>query len=289
MTRINQPADYGLSIISHDCLDGKVPCLLVEPDGVAGPGYRGRTLRQQLTERGVDLPAYGRVQGVVVLLHGRKGRKEDLIPVAERFVAAGYRCIIPDLPGHGDSPLSAMSFGSSAFERQLPAKVLEEMRATFGLPDEPAALWGMSMGGAFAVNAAGESAQDWDAMIVVSSFARLDDVMESLVPERWRPLFPALLALLNVERGLRLQPTPRSMSPERVAASLQLPTMVVHGDRDNYVSLQQGRNLYSALASQDKKWVTVPNGGHRSVLSTSMPVYAEMSEWLLRKASSEQE
>ena len=281
MQRINNPADYGLSIISHDCLDGQVPCLLVEPDGLAGTGRRGKILRQQLAEKGVGLPAYGRIQGVIVLLHGRNGRKEDLLPIAERFVAAGFRCVIPDLPAHGDSPLDSMSFGSSEFERQLPAKVLEDMRNEFGLPDEPAALWGMSMGGAFAVNAAGEASADWDAMMVVSSFANLEGVLESQIPEPWRPLFPALLSLLELERSLQQRPSIRSIRPQQVAQNVKLPTLLVHGNQDTFVTMQQGRSLYAALGSSDRKWLTVPKAGHRNVLSTSMPLYAEMSEWLL--------
>lgn len=280
MKRINNPADFGLSIISHDCLDGQVPCLLVEPDALAGASRRGKKLRQQLSEKGAKLPAYGRTQGIIVLLHGRKGRKEDLLPVAERFVAAGFRCVLPDLPAHGDSPLQSMSFGSSDFERQLPAKVLEDIRNEFGLPDEPAALWGMSMGGAFAVNAAGEASSDWDAMMVVSSFASLEGVLESQIPEPWKPVFPALLSLLDIERNLQQRPTIRSIRPRQVAQHVKLPTLLVHGNQDNFVSIQQGQDLYAALGSRNRKWLTVPGAGHRNVLATSMPLYSEMSDWL---------
>ena len=146
MKQINNPEDFGLSISSYDCLEGQVPCLLVEPDGIAGAGKRGKLLRQQLAAKRVELTAYGQVRGIVVLLHGRNGRKEDLLPVAERFVAAGFRCVLLDLPAHGDSPIESMSFGSSEFERQIPRRVLTEVKSQFGLPDEPAVLWGLSMG-----------------------------------------------------------------------------------------------------------------------------------------------
>lgn len=285
MKRINQPADYGLSIISHDCLDGQVPCLLVEPDGLSGAGKRGKILRQQLTNKGHNLPAYGRVQGVIVLLHGRKGRKEDLLPVAERFVAVGFRCVIPDLPAHGDSPMNAMSFGNSVFEKQLPSKVLEEIRDEFGLPDEPAALWGMSMGGAFAVNAAGETSSDWDAMMIVSSFANLDSVLESHIPKPWRALYPAIVSLLDIERSLQQQPKVSAIRPRQSAQRAKLPTLFAHGKQDQFVTMQQGQRLYTALASKDKQWLTVPEAGHGNVLATSMPLYAEMSDWLLQRMS----
>ncbi|PWQ97951.1 alpha/beta hydrolase [Leucothrix arctica] len=281
MQRVNDPTEYGLTVRQHDCLDGKAPCLLVEPDALAGPNYRGKLLREQLAERGVKLPAYGRVQGTIVLLHGRNGRKESLLAVAERFVAAGFRSIIVDLPGHGSSPLRAMSFGQSDFEKQLPKRVLQEVRSHFGLPDEPAVLWGMSMGGAYAVNAASDAAEDWDALVVVSSFAQLDEVLEAQLPMRWKPVFDYLLPLLDVEQWLRRRPVPSAIRPAENAIKVTTPSLVVHGGRDYYVAQEQGERLYSALGSAQKKWLIVPNGGHRSVLATSMPVYAEMTEWLL--------
>jgi len=281
MLRLDNPAEYGLSIRSHACLDGKVPCLLVEPDALAGAAYRGQILRQQLAEKGIKLPAYGRVQGTVLLLHGRNGRKEDLLPVAERLVAAGFRTILVDLPAHGESPLAAMSFGQSDFERALPKRVLQDVRTHFGLPDEPAILWGTSMGGAFAVSAASEADSGFDGTVVLSSFAALEEVLEDQLPHYWKPLFSYLAPMLGVERWMSNLPTPRSIRPEKNAQKVTVPTLVVHGDSDYYVAPQQGRRVYSALSSDKKHWISVPYGGHRNVLATSMPVYAEITEWLL--------
>ncbi len=280
MKRINNPEDFGLSISSYDCLEGQVPCLLVEPDGIAGAGKRGKLLRQQLVAKRVELTAYGQVRGIVVLLHGRNGRKEDLLPVAERFVAAGFRCVLLDLPAHGDSPIESMSFGSSEFERQIPRRVLTEVKSQFGLPDEPAVLWGLSMGGAFAVNAASEPNSDWDAVMVVSSFASLEGVLESQVSERWRPLVPLLLSLLDIERSLQHMPSISSIQPKVAAHKITIPSLTVHGDQDHFVSTQQGYELYKSIESKDKKWLTVKGASHSNVLGTTMPLYAEMNEWL---------
>ena len=285
MQRINNPDHYGLSIKSHGCLEGLVPCLLVEPDGIAGAGKRGKILRQQLTAKGVELPAYGQVRGIIVLLHGRNGRKEDLLPVAERFVAAGFRCVLIDLPAHGDSPIESMSFGSSEFERKMPRRVLLEIKSQYGLPDEPAVLWGLSMGGAFAVNAASEPNSDWNAMMVVSSFASLESVLESQVSQQWRPLFPALLSILDIERRLHSQPVINSIQPKAITHKITLPSLIVHGDQDHFVSAQQGQELYQSIVSKDKKWLTVKGAGHHNVLRTAMPLYAEMNEWLARVLS----
>ena len=281
MQRLNFPAEFGLTIRNHVCLKGKVPCLLVEPDALAGASRRGQTLRKQLAEKGVALPAYGRVQGTILLFHGRNGRKEDLLPVAERFVAAGFRSILVDLPAHGESPLSTMSFGQSDFERSLPQQVLQDVRSHFGLPEEPAILWGLSMGGAFTLSAASDTESGFDAAIVLSSFATLEEVLDAQIPAKWKTLFAYLAPMLGLERWLLNRPMPSEIQPERNAKKVTIPTLVVHGDRDYYVSPQQGQRLYAALQSDQKHWINVPNGGHRNVLATPMPVYAEMAEWLL--------
>jgi carboxylesterase len=40
----------------------------------------------------------------VLLLHGLTGSTFEMLPVAERLGRAGYRCLVPLLPGHGGSP-----------------------------------------------------------------------------------------------------------------------------------------------------------------------------------------
>ena len=283
LERLQQPRAFGLRIRAHACLDGQAPCLLVEPDAGAGPGPRGSTLRRQLTDKGIRLPDYGEMRGTLVLLHGRNGRKESLLAVAERFVAAGFRCLIPDLPGHGESPLPAMSFGSSHFERTLPQRVLADARQHFGLPTEPVGLWGLSMGGAVAVSAASHASQPFQVLIVTSSFARLDQVMLGQLEPKWQAPASLLLPFLDLDRWLLGAPGVSRMVPERWAARVHQPVLVVHGERDRYVPLQQGQALYDALASPCKRWLTVLGGGHANVLATGMPRYAEMSAWLLQQ------
>ena len=285
MDRLTNPAEYGLIIRSHQCLEGTTPCLLVEPDAIAGVGERGKRVRQQLAEKHFDLPAYGRVKGIVVLLHGRKGRKEDLLPVAERFVAVGFRCLLLDMPAHGDSKIDSMSFGKSQFERDLPEQALKEVKHYFGLPDEPSVLWGMSMGGAFAISAASKQSADWDAMMIISSFSSLAEVLKKQIPERWQAAVSALIPLLDLERKLRGLPKITPIQPQRWAASVTVPSLLVHGERDTYVTPEQGRKLYSAIAHNNKQWITVPSASHSNVLATSMPLYSEMSAWLLKQLS----
>ncbi len=282
LERLQHPAIFGLRIRSRVGLQGDVPYLLVEPDAQAGVGERGRKFRQQVAVKQLALPAYGAMQGTIVLLHGRNIRKEDLLPVAERFVAAGFCCLIPDLPGHGESPLAAMAFGGSPFERSLPRLIVADAREHFALPTDPTALWGISMGGAVAVSAASESPHSWNALVVVSSFDALLPVMDRQVPTKWKPAAALAYPLLDTMQWLRHRPTISTMQPRQWARQVKIPTLVVHGDRDAYIPIVQGRHLYDAIASTEKRWVTVPGGGHANVLGTAMLLYAEMGGWLLQ-------
>ena len=285
LQRLNNPAEFGLRIRQHTCIDGKVPCILVEPDTDAGPGKRGAVLREQMAERGIKLPPYGETRATLVMLHGRNGRKERLLAVAERFAAVGFRCLIADLPAHGESKIERLSFGGSEFERQLPARVLADMKQHFNLPDEPLALWGMSMGGAFAVSAASAHDAPWKALIVVSSFAALDEVLVDYLPPKYTRYAKEIIALLDTVRWLQGKPAVSDIRPEQWAQQVSIPTLAVHGDYDVFVSIEQGERLFNSVNSETKQWIAVPDAGHRNVLSTPMQVYATMSEWLLEVLS----
>lgn len=45
----------------------------------------------------------------VIILHGITGGKDDMLVLAERYVALGYHVYCPDLPGHGDSAMIHVS------------------------------------------------------------------------------------------------------------------------------------------------------------------------------------
>lgn len=280
---LGDPRGHGLRIREHGCMDGLTPCLLVEPAEDAAPGRRGMLLRQQLISDGMTLPAYGEARGIVVLLHGRNGRKEDLLPVAERFIAAGLRCAIPDLPAHGDSRIETTGFGAAPGEAELPRRVLEDLRKAYGLPREPAALWGMSMGGAYAVRAASAEPQAWSGLVVVSSFESLDPVVDRQLRRTLGPLAMPFRALLDGIDRARGTVDIAAVQPREWARQVRSPALVVHGTKDPLIPAQSGRELFEALASRDKQWLDVPGGAHDRVLVTEMPLYAQMSRWLVER------
>lgn len=274
------PTARGVTLSRFTASDG-TPCLVCTPLPDGTTGERGEKIRQQLTARSITLPPAGKTIGTIVLLHGRKGRKEDYLPIAERLCASGFRCIIPDLPAHGEHPTATVTYGVR--EVGLPSRVLAEAAEKFKFDPQPAGLLGMSMGGSVAVHSAALPDAPWKSLVVICSFDSFPKVIESqaslYIGTALGPLWATgTAAVYQHKTGLPLS----AIQPRDHAASITIPTLVAHGTGDKVSSLACGRCLFEAFpATTPKKWIEIPDAGHDNVLVTAYPIYADIAEWML--------
>ena len=276
------PAAHGVSIQPFDAAGG-TPCFLVEPLAEGPPGARGQKVREQLLKQpGLELSPPGKVIGTLVLLHGRKGRKEDYLPVAERFCAVGYRCVLADLPAHGDNRSPVAGYGLR--ENDLPARLLDEAAERFHFAPAPAGLMGMSMGGAVAIQAAAKQPLRWSALAVVSTFDTLENAVHrqaaghagSFLGSLWQA---GSAQVFRWKTGIALDAI-RSVDQ---VPSLTMPTLVAHGTADSVIPIECGRALFAALPpGLEKQWVEIPGANHDNVLITDFPIYATIAAWMVR-------
>jgi alpha-beta hydrolase superfamily lysophospholipase len=278
---LRTPGNHGMTISAFRLADA-TPVLLCRPQPDPHFGDRGTKLRQQLAARHLPLAAGGTENGAtLVLLHGRRGRKEDNLPIAERFCAAGFRCILLDLPAHGDHPRIRATYGLE--EAALPLQALQQTADHFHFQPGPSGLWGISMGGSVAVHAAAINPSPWKALVVVASFDALEPVIRRQCDQRVSPWFgPAFFATLSPFIAWQSSHSLSEIQPARHASLIHIPTLIAHGDDDPVIPSQAARRLFDALASPQKKWINVGSGTHGNVLITPHPLYADMTQWLLR-------
>ncbi len=277
---------HGLLIRSFAIADGEwkgTPCLVCEPARAPGLAEKGNKLRTQLAAEGISLKPWGEIIGSLVLLHGHTGRKEDHLPVAERLCAAGFRCVLPDLPGHGDHPVKFAAFGFR--EASLPAAALSSAATAFQFDPEPAGIFGISQGGAIALQAAAADPRRWIAVAELSSFAALDDVIENQARNYfgplWRPARQTVSALVKWRAGY----DPASIRPRDAAAKLDsMRVLIGHGDQDTFVPPSQAKVLFAAVPAAEKQFLSVAGAGHSTVLITSQPVYATLAKFFTTAA-----
>jgi pimeloyl-ACP methyl ester carboxylesterase len=227
------------------------------------------------------LPPPGQIIGTLVLVHGRKGRKEDYLLIGERLCAAGFRCLLPDMPAHGEHPAPTITFGLR--EADLPAKVLDEAASQFAFSEQPAGLLGMSMGGAVSMHAAALPNRPWKTLVIISSFDRLETAIQKNVADRIGTTLGSLWRhaagwIYEWRTGVSLSRI-RSDLP---ASTLTLPTLIAHGTADRVIPLESGRRLFASLpADLEKQWIEVPGADHHNVLITDFPIYATIARWML--------
>jgi pimeloyl-ACP methyl ester carboxylesterase len=276
------PEAHGMRITRDAASGGEFPYLLVEPDSSTGPAARGSRVREQITALGLQPPPFGEVIGTLVLLHGRTGRKDAMLAIAERFCAAGFRCVIPDLPAQGESSITVQTFGARSFESALPSVVLMDAATKFDFAPAPAGVFGMSMGGAYAVSAASKHPEKWRALVLLSTFDSLPLVIRARARRLVGPF--SLLCVPLVERVAQRRSgvCPAEIVPAQWATAISAPTMVVHGTVDPLFPPELGKRLYEAIGSREKRWLEVEGGSHDRVLTTPMPLYATMSAWFLQ-------
>lgn len=268
-----EPAEHGLEISSHIAADG-TPYLICQPGPFAST--KGRLLRKQLAARGLtDLQPKATA---LLLLHGHGGRKEDHLPIAERFCAVGFTCILPDLPAHGESPLPEATFGRK--EIPLLQELLDGIPAELAVPRQTA-LFGISQGGAIALQLASHQRERCQAVASLSAFANLGEVMEHSAQRR-SALHAGLLPAVTLSLTLQHHLQPSDISPEIAARGITAPTLIVHGAEDQFIPASHAQRIYQQLGSSQKRLRMIPGAGHSDVLVKGVEVYADLAEFFLR-------
>jgi len=219
---------------------------------------------------------------MVVFLHGRGGRKEDILSLAQRFVAGGYRCVVYDARAHGTSGGFACTYGhhetrdlSSVLDR-----VTEILKIRDERPGQICAL-GNSLGAAVLLQALpGEPRID--AAIAVSPFATLPDIVTRSTWRTIHPLIPGWLINASMSAGGRRAGfEPFAISPLREMSVATTPVFFAHGALDEVIPLSHSEQLHAA-APVPKRLRIVPTGYHYNVLAEGGDdLYQEMIEFFL--------
>ena len=229
-------------------------------------------------------PRGPRFKGTVVLLHGVRMDKRSLAPMGAALAADGYRAVLVDLRGHGESSGRYLTYGS--VEVQDISNVLDALRAR-GLTLGCTGVYGFSYGGAVALEL---SARDprISAVVAVSSFSTLRDVVNdyrhkylpgvlSVIPSAW---FQGAVD----EAGRIAQFDPDRIAPLRAVSRSSAALLLIHGTADTQVPLWHSEALFGA-ATGNARLVTVAGAEHAAMPGDSTGVVrretlAWFDQWL---------
>jgi len=233
-------------------------------------GLTAETLNLQSSD-GIPLKAWWlpvpEPRGVVVLLHGMEGMDaSSLLPRARLLGPEGYACLALDMRAHGRSGGERIAL---AFEEPRDVSAaLDWIQSQPDLRDLPVTLLGISMGGSTAIRTAA-SRPDVDAVISVSSYDSVDHMIEQGMrlmgaPEWLIPIYSPFIRLgILTVYGV----WPATASPRHDIARIPpRPVLIIHGDADDQVPVEQAHRLVEASDGQAEIWIVV--GGSHGVYST---------------------
>ncbi len=194
-------------------------------------------------------------EGVVVVIHGMHGQDaSSLLEFGKFFYNNNYETFCIDLRAHGKSEGDEIGFGYT--ETRDLNSLLDWIKIQPKYKDKEVILFGLSMGGATAINTT-SIRSDIDKVISVSSYAsyektfldymRKDDVPEFLV-QAFKPSIRMLLSL-------KYNTSPTKNSPVFNIKDITIPTLLIHGSNDQQISVDQAYKLKENGNENVELWV----------------------------------
>ncbi|HVG19164.1 MAG TPA: alpha/beta fold hydrolase [Blastocatellia bacterium] len=190
----------------------------------------------------------------IVVLHGVKKNRTDVLRAALMLRNAGFNVLIFDGRGHGNSEGRFVTYGF--YERRDVEAAIEWLVTERRIDRSRVGVAGESMGAAIALQVAAHN--PWvRAVWADSPFASLRRVAEEFVRRVTRlpgaVLNPVLWTTLQVA-NYRGKFDVRTVDPLTLAAQIKCPVFLVHGTADQLISTAHSENIYEALGGEKTLW-----------------------------------
>ena len=162
-------------------------------------------------------------------------------------------------------------------------KLADDLRVRLGKDPGPLGLFGVSQGGAIALQTAARPGGKWFAVVSVSAFSSLDQPIAKSVQRFSEPLASISAGVCGLGVRCRGGFFPGDISPLRAAAHLTIPAYIVHGGMDEFIPCSQGKQIYDAIPGNRKSFQLIPDGTHNNVLAKGgNAMYADLCLFYLQ-------
>jgi len=193
--------------------------------------------------------------GVVLLLHGVRSSRLQMVPRARFLHAAGYGVLLIDLPAHGESSGARITFG--ARESAGVTAALAWLRAQ--APGERVGVIGVSLGAASLVLARPQP--EPDAVALESMFPTIEEAVGDRIASRLGPSSRRLVPLLLWQLPMRTGVQPAQLRPIEALPELHVPLLIAAGTLDRSTTWPETERLYAAAGAPKQLW-PVAGAGH---------------------------
>ncbi len=205
-------------------------------------------------------------QGVVILLHGVRGDRRDMLSRAEFLRARGYTVLLPDFQAHGESRGREITYGN--LESHDVTAAIQYLRHT--MPVEKVGVSGATLGAAAFVLA--DDRPPVAAVVLEQMYPTIQHAVASRARLHLGSFGAMFAPLLMVQMQSRLQIPENRLRPIDRMAKIGTPVLIVNGTQDEYTAIEDARRLFAAASDPKELWA-VQGAGHVDLHAFSKAEY----------------
>lgn len=228
--------------------------LAVEP--VSFSSASGATLRGWLVAGVTN-------RGVVILQHGVRANRLEMLGRARLFSRAGYTVLLYDFQAHGESTGGKITFGFLE-SRDAQAAVAFVKQKFHG---RPIAVVGVSLGAAAAALA--QPPLDVQALVLEMMYPTIVEATKDRFEMHLGPLARCLSPLLTAQLKLRTGTDVEDLRPIARVAQITAPKLFLAGTRDEHTKFSEAEAIFKQAA--EPKTLAPFQGAHHQDLNRFAP------------------
>ena len=239
------------------------------------------TSQDGLRLHGKFYPAADPKAPVQILCHGYQSIAEkDFCGGLPMGLADGCAVLMIDQRAHGKSEGKYLTFG---VKERLDCLCWIDFIRKKCVPDVKILLYGMSMGAATVLMAAGEDLPENVVGIAADcGYSSPRAIIRKVLKDRHMSV--ALYPVVRLGAILFAHFDPDSVGADTALERCRIPVLLVHGDDDRFVPCDMSREMYRRCGSKDKELLIIPTAGHGASYLVDYDRYRKTVSAFLQKA-----
>lgn len=206
--------------------------------------------------------------GAVVLMHGVRGSRLNMISRARFLSSAGYAVLLFDFQAHGESTGAHITTGY--LESRDARAAIDFVRAE--APGERVGVIGVSMGGA--AFALAQPAPRVEAAVFEMTYPTIEQAIDDRLRMSLGGWGVVFRPLLTAQLKLRLGMSAEDLHPVDHIGGVACPKLFIAGVEDRHTTLEESRQLFNAAAEPKEFW-TVEGAHHQDLHALKGREYEE--------------
>lgn len=188
-------------------------------------------------------------KGGVLLMHGVKSNRLQMLRRAKFLHKAGYSILLFDFQGHGESQGENITFGylESMDAEAAYAFLLDKLNY------KSIGVIGVSLGGASAL--LGSVAKQCKALILESVYPTIEEAILNRLVIRIGSLGKYLLPLLTWQIEPRLGLSTEALKPIEHLSKVTGSVFIIAGEKDKHTTLNESHRIFAEANEPKKIWV----------------------------------